>query len=83
MLEILKQGKGWVEMTYPDNTVRLFQTTLNIEILKREAQQDIVTFDDGLYDLERHEIVPLDGQVVIHKDKPKLGDINAFINQFI
>lgn len=83
MLELLKEGKGWVEMIYPDNTRRLFQTTLNIEILKKEAQQEIVTFEDGLYDLERHEIVPLDGKILIHENKPKLGDIDAFINQFI
>ncbi|GAA0101592.1 hypothetical protein UT300012_23070 [Paraclostridium bifermentans] len=83
MLNILKEGKGWVELFYPDGTTRLFQTTLNIDILKKEAQQEIITFDDGLYDLERHEIVSLDGKIRIHKDKPKLGDIDAFINKFI
>lgn len=77
MIDLLKEGIAWVTIDYGDGTERVFRTTLNEELLKEFG---INKLEDNLYDINRRELVALEGQIKISKDKPKLNELNAFIN---
>lgn len=77
MIDLLKEGIAWVTIDYGDGTKRIFRTTLNEGLLKEFG---ISKLEDNLYDINRKELVSLEGQISISKDKPKLDELNAFIN---
>ena len=55
MIEILKEGIGYVKLTYPDSSIRVVKTTLNSDILISCGATIIRGF---LYDLDRKIQVP-------------------------
>lgn len=82
MLDIIKNGIGYVTITYPDSSKRVVKTTLNPNILLKEG----VTYKEGhLYDLEHKEFVKysLDCKIDISEDEPKLEGVDEFAHRFI
>lgn len=82
MLEIIKNGVGYVKITYPDFSKRVFKTTLNPKILLGEG----VTYKEGtLYDLDHKEYVKysLDCKIEISENEPKLEGVDEFVRRFI
>lgn len=83
MLNKLKEGIVWVEMIYPDDTKKVFRSTLNVDILKELTQADLLNLEDGLYDVDRKKMVALEGSLRVHENKVELNEIDAFIGRFI
>lgn len=82
MLKVLKQGIGYVTITYPDSSKRVLRTTLNPNILLKEG----VTFKDNhLYDVDRKEFVryTTDCKIDISEEEPILEGVDLFAHQFI
>lgn len=82
-VNILLNGDGWVSFVYPDQSRKVFRTTLNQNLLKSLG---ITQGSSTLYDLDREEHVKIPKNVVtyISKDKPKFDrSVDEFVNRFI
>lgn len=82
MLEILENGVGYVKLTYPDLSVRVFRTTLNSSILLSYGS---VLEKGYLFDIDRKMQVPYNTlcKLEISVDKPILKGVDEFANRFI
>lgn len=82
MIEILKEGIGYVKLTYPDSSIRVVKTTLNSDILISCGATIIRGF---LYDLDRKIQVPYTKRmkIEIFKDRPVLEGVDELANRFI
>lgn len=80
MLDIIKNGIGWITIVYPDGSKRKFRTTLNQEYLFDLGIGDL---NECLYDIDRKELVVLEGEITITKEKPQLDEFNEYINKYL
>lgn len=82
MLEILKNGIGYLVLIYPDGSKRIIHTTLNSKILLENG----ATYIEGhVYDLDRKEQVAYtkNCKISITEERPKLEGVDGFVSQFI
>lgn len=80
MLDVIKNGIGWITIIYPDGSKRKFRTTLNQEYLFDLGIGDL---NECLYDIDRKELVVLEGEITISKEKPQLDEFNEYINKYL
>lgn len=81
-LEILRKGDGWVQFVYSDDSIKFFRTTLDIQLLNSLN----ISIPEGLlYDMDRNEFVAIPDNVVITitKERPRVDELNEYINRFI
>lgn len=83
ILEELAKGERYLIAKYPDQSVRIFRTTLNEEILK------IYNFKsrDVLYNLDTGEEIPMSilevCQLEVSEKFPEVSKLDAYINRFV
>ena len=82
MLEILKEGFGWITLTFSDGSKKILKTTLNTEILNNNG---VALMEDKVYDFEKKEytVLPENASLEVTEEKPKLDEVNEFANRFI
>lgn len=84
MLDILKNGVGWVTMRYPDGSVRVIKTTMREDILEKYGAE---LKNDRCYDLVRGEYVLFSdtvSNIEVSSDIPVFDDeVINFANRFI
>lgn len=80
MLDIIKNGIGWITIIYPDDSKRIFRTTLDNEYLFDLGVGDL---NECLYDIDRKELVALEGEIIISKEKPQLDKFNEYLNRYL
>lgn len=76
----LENNVGYVKITYDDGTCRVMRTTFNQNILNRCGITDL---GENLYDLDSHQLIPIEGSIEVFENKPEVDDLNAFINGFL
>lgn len=82
MLEILKNGIGYLVLIYPDDSKRIIHTTLNSKLLLENG----ATYLDGhVYDLDNKEQIAYtkDCKISITEERPNLEGVDGFVSQFI
>lgn len=82
MLRIIKEGIGYVILTFPDKSQRIIKTSLNPSILLKNG----ATYMEGhLYDLDHKEQVAytLQCTIKVSTERPELEGVSGFVNQFI
>lgn len=76
----LENNIGYVKINYDDGTCRVMRTTFDQNILNRYGICDL---GENLYDLDSHQLIPIEGYIEVFEDKPEVDELNAFINEFI
>lgn len=79
MFDILKDI-GYIKITYDDNTSRVVRTTLNQLILNRYGITDL---EENIFDLDRQVLVPIEGTIEIHENKPEVNEFDLYVSRFL
>ena len=82
MLDIIKNGVGYVKLTYPDSSIVMFKTTINTDLLLR---MQIILPAGYLYNIDKKCFVPYTSEckIDVSADKFELEGVHEFANRFI
>lgn len=84
MLDIIKNGIGYVTMTFSDNSVKVIRTTINSQILHEKG---VGVKPNTFFDLDKYKYYKFRDDVVdisVSKEKPQFdSEVINFANKFI
>lgn len=81
-INLLKDNVCWVIFRFPDSSLKMLRTTLNLDLL-----EGIDPENNSLYDLDRQRWFNLKrvegSQIEIYLEPPELKGVDLFANKFI